>query len=485
MTPFNSDRTPLQRLLWLGGMARAAGKAVEDTASGNPLSFVTDLAKPLSRLVASFLPVQSGTGDPSPDNVRSITGWSGVNVYHGQNLYDYSDNENGFLDSTGKKQSSNNWEITDFIPVSGSDIVYDGITTAGTAPHSAWYNESKTLISTFKQQTGKNTLSIPSGAKYVRFSLLLQGEIDDIHNFKLFCPTTYPVVFPALGKNLLPLPKAEEKSGVTLSHNADGSFHISGTATSLVYFDFFNGNFDSEKFAGYKLVTVGYTQTTGITFRVSKADRVALQSSESGSLTIENNGGGLYFALRIANGTSLPQDGLDVYPMLISENASTTFEPFTNTIFGGYVDLVTGVLTVTHGILDLGDTSWIYNTSGEQPFMTSNKIANVVKRPSASSVLANIICSALKTVSAYSVYMGTSTNGIGIHSNGDIRVVFEDMPTDTSDFKTAVNGWKLVYELATPQIYQLTPTQITALIGNNTVWSDANGDCEVTFLKKG
>ena len=86
MTPF-LQMTPLRRLLWLGGLA--ANKAVEDTASGNPVSFVTDLARPLSRLVASFLPVQSGTGDPSPENVRPITGWTGLNVWHGgKNLID-------------------------------------------------------------------------------------------------------------------------------------------------------------------------------------------------------------------------------------------------------------------------------------------------------------------------------------------------------------------------------------------------------------
>ena len=71
--------------------ALAGGKEVEDTAIGNPLTFLTDLARPLKSLVASFLPVQSGSGDPSPTNVRSISGWSGVNVWHtGVNLFDES-----------------------------------------------------------------------------------------------------------------------------------------------------------------------------------------------------------------------------------------------------------------------------------------------------------------------------------------------------------------------------------------------------------
>ena len=36
---------------------------------------------PVKKLVVDIEPVQKGTGDPSPDNVRPITGWTGANVY--------------------------------------------------------------------------------------------------------------------------------------------------------------------------------------------------------------------------------------------------------------------------------------------------------------------------------------------------------------------------------------------------------------------
>ena len=89
MTPFEK-RTPLQRLMYLGGVVKAAsGKAVEDTATGNPLTFTTDLARPLKSLKANFLPIQSGTGDPSPTNIRPITGWTGLDVMHGADQTDY------------------------------------------------------------------------------------------------------------------------------------------------------------------------------------------------------------------------------------------------------------------------------------------------------------------------------------------------------------------------------------------------------------
>ena len=76
---FNAEITPIRKLLMMH--VAAGGKLTEYTATGNPVSFETNVAKPLSECLVSFSPVQSGTGDPSPDNVRPITGFTGANVY--------------------------------------------------------------------------------------------------------------------------------------------------------------------------------------------------------------------------------------------------------------------------------------------------------------------------------------------------------------------------------------------------------------------
>ena len=81
-------RTPLRRLLLLSALMGGAS-LVEDTATGNPVTFETDVSKPLVSLIANFLPVQTGSGDPSPDNIRPITGWTGVTVNHGADQTDY------------------------------------------------------------------------------------------------------------------------------------------------------------------------------------------------------------------------------------------------------------------------------------------------------------------------------------------------------------------------------------------------------------
>ena len=59
----------------------------ESVASTPVATFNTDIVAPLASTVVDIVPVQSGSGDPSFDNIRPITGWTGANVYRqGKNL---------------------------------------------------------------------------------------------------------------------------------------------------------------------------------------------------------------------------------------------------------------------------------------------------------------------------------------------------------------------------------------------------------------
>ena len=51
------------------------------TASGQSVVFENGFPAPLKSCTVTFAPVQSGTGDPSPENVRTITGRTGLSVY--------------------------------------------------------------------------------------------------------------------------------------------------------------------------------------------------------------------------------------------------------------------------------------------------------------------------------------------------------------------------------------------------------------------
>lgn len=53
-----------------------------DTASGSIATFETSLALPLVSLTSQIVATQSGSGDPSPSNVRPISGFSEVTISH-------------------------------------------------------------------------------------------------------------------------------------------------------------------------------------------------------------------------------------------------------------------------------------------------------------------------------------------------------------------------------------------------------------------
>lgn len=78
-----------------------------ESASGAVASFETPLTLPLVSHNVTIEPVQSGTGDPSPSNVRPISGWSEMNVTKLANLTSPSDLEQGtFNSSNGQLQPS-------------------------------------------------------------------------------------------------------------------------------------------------------------------------------------------------------------------------------------------------------------------------------------------------------------------------------------------------------------------------------------------
>ena len=71
--------TGLEKLLRWHSM-RGGISTQEATATGNPATFETTLARPLVSCVVPFTPMQSGSGTPSPSNNRPFIGLSGLTV---------------------------------------------------------------------------------------------------------------------------------------------------------------------------------------------------------------------------------------------------------------------------------------------------------------------------------------------------------------------------------------------------------------------
>lgn len=77
---FPKHWSTLKRLIWL--KAAALSSAVVKTVTAAIVHIKDALAGPAQNVTIAIQPVQAGSGDPSPDNVRPISGWTGANVYN-------------------------------------------------------------------------------------------------------------------------------------------------------------------------------------------------------------------------------------------------------------------------------------------------------------------------------------------------------------------------------------------------------------------
>lgn len=165
-------------------------------------------------------------------------------------------------------------------------------------------------------------------------------------------------------------------------------------------------------------------------------------------------------------------DGLSVFvsPTTIGGTEYPVSWQSAGTVYGGYVDLVTGVLVAEWQTFDLSTNSW---------YKTSNIFYTNISNATAEST--GLYCSSYK-VSANN----DSDNSIRRYNyNGNARVSVRDdarYSMTVQEFAEYMKDVQIVTELASPITYTLTPQQITTLIGTNNIWSDA-GDVTVTYTK--
>ena len=152
--------------------------------------------------------------------------------------------------------------------------------------------------------------------------------------------------------------------------------------------------------------------------------------------------------------------------------------PFGQTIYGGVLNVGSGVLTVTHGYKDLGTLTW---NSLSRDRWNSTDIMSVVKTPLSNSRVANILCEIYTAESADTVYL--QNVGIAVQTTGDLTLYDTNLVGKTqSEVTTYLTGHKLIYELATPTTIQLDSKTIQTIANSeNNIWSDT-GDISVQFI---
>ena len=174
-----------------------------------------------------------------------------------------------------------------------------------------------------------------------------------------------------------------------------------------------------------------------------------------------------------------------VSPTTDAEDGTTYNIEFTDgtnplRVYGGTLDVVSGELVVDSVGFDLGTATWIKNTIHPNLFCCA-KLSDMKIYQNAA--VADWMCSNYKLISGDS--MERTDKSIAM-LNLNLIYINDSAYTDATaeQFKTAMNGVQLVYELATPQTYQLTPTQVNALLGTNNLWADTGDVGDVRYFRK-
>jgi len=246
--------------------------AIYDTASGAIAHFDDGAdGMPLKGLTVDIEPVQSGTGNPSPTNVRPISGWTGCNVMRsGKNLFNESLAEwknNVLINSSGVEVSNAGYKSTGYysqIAPGSYAFQYNKGDTVSAPAIIAYYDKNKTFISrTYAVDavsgSGIKTglVTVPDNACFFRLSLLKNNSTNVQFEFgstatayEPYQGDTYNVAFPT---------EAGTVYGGTLAINADGN----GELTEDKVYRVLDGNFAAwsgfAETGGVKRV-ISYTQ---------------------------------------------------------------------------------------------------------------------------------------------------------------------------------------------------------------------------------
>lgn len=390
-----------------GDMIRAA--FVTEQASGSIASF-TDGADgvPLKDLVVNISPVQSGTGDPSPSNVRAISGWTGANIYNDSEYgglikwnqicggynnqttagVSYTNNQNGTFTINGTATGNSNVSVASTINAEAGHVYLGYLNGGATLPGQARLTMGGLQFGAPLGGLYKNT------PNYARLGFRIDFKTGDAFNNLTFIPQWYDLTL-MFGEEV-----ADYVYGLEQNHVGKGVEWFK----NIFYKDYY-------VFDNRNLVTTA---------------------------------------------SAVNGDPYNSYNISFSS---------AGTVYGGTLDVTTGMLTVTHGMVDLSNvTVWTDDTVNYRYISNNSALSGAVSISSLSTV-ANIISEQKKVWAVrYMMNNAGSVDGIGQYDTAIYWYYLDGA-------KAAPTG-KVVYPLAQPVSYQLTPTEVKTLLGINNIWAD-------------
>ena len=156
-----------------------------------------------------------------------------------------------------------------------------------------------------------------------------------------------------------------------------------------------------------------------------------------------------------------------------------SWESEAGTVCGGTLDVLAGVLTADYAIAEYdgsSDESWNIVVADTRAYIAVPDI----KTPPTDQTLMGILSNEYKE----GVYYSAQSQKPMICARANITQinVFDTRITSSTDWKAflAANPLQVIYPLATPVEYTLTPAEVNLLLGTNNVWADT-GDTTVTY----
>ena len=242
---------------------------------------------------------------------------------------------------------------------------------------------------------------------------------------------------------------------------------ISGSGVSFSAGDTYSHTFDVPSGANY--IRVSYTVAVGGTAVERNNIRLNAGSSDLGYEPYEN---------------ICPITGHDSGVITVTDNdqiTNTYTVDFGRTVYGGFFDN-RGNLVVTHGIVDLGTLTWTKVTS----FTNILFLATVTGKATNNS---DIICSDYNNV-------GIATGGTFLNNMANNSIasdtatgiyIRDDAKSSLSaaDFKTAMSGVMLVYDMDDLPSFPVAGQDVRTLLGNNNIFVNTGNIRRLEYFKTG
>ena len=353
------------------------------------------------------------------------------------------------------------------------------------------FSTSQTIVVRWRIVSG-TTVSNYTIYPMVRLSSVTDTSFEPYENI---CPISgrTTVKTNTAGKNLLPYPFANTTivtNGITFTDNRDGTITANGTATGLA--QFYITNF-RDTFGTY---CVGKTLTgcpsggsTGTYWLCLQKDGssdsiwTVLARDTGNGVTIGSNAAGVRSRIlfQISSGTTV--SNLVIEPMLRISDTDATYEPYEGTtyntalgqtVYGGTLDLVSGLLTIKSRYITISDFTG-FSTGTSTGGLHWVDVPTTY--PASTSGAGNKCSHAAYATNGWlsKVPMLEAPAGNGIYP---ARIYVSS--SSLAAFQTEYADLQAVYLLATPTTVQLTAQEVMLLRGINNIWADS-GEVEVKY----